>query len=72
MKNVNVIECEVYSRVCGYMRPLISWNIGKQAEFEDRHFFNLPSNSVNYKGNKDLDPDLINILDYQPSQQQTL
>ena len=27
---------EVYSRPCGYLRPVSNWNDGKQAEFEDR------------------------------------
>lgn len=25
--------CEVFSRVCGYLRPVQSWNKGKQEEF---------------------------------------
>jgi len=29
-------KCEVYSRVCGYLRPVTQWNIGKQSEFSDR------------------------------------
>jgi ribonucleoside-triphosphate reductase len=33
------IECEVYSRVCGYLRPTKQWNDGKQSEFEDRKEF---------------------------------
>jgi len=28
--------CEVYSRVCGYIRPTSQWNDGKQQEFADR------------------------------------
>ena len=28
--------CEVYSRVCGYYRPVVNWNVGKQEEFGDR------------------------------------
>lgn len=27
---------DVYSRVVGYMRPISSWNPGKQQEFADR------------------------------------
>ena len=27
---------EVYSRVCGYHRPVCNWNRGKKEEFEDR------------------------------------
>lgn len=34
-------ECEVYSRVVGYLRPVKQWNDGKQAEFKDREMFNL-------------------------------
>lgn len=26
-------HCEVYSRVCGYLRPVQNWNKGKQEEF---------------------------------------
>ena len=32
-------ECEVYSRVVGYLRPVQSWNNGKQAEWEVRKTF---------------------------------
>lgn len=32
-------ECEVYSRVVGYMRPVKQWNDGKQAEFSIRATF---------------------------------
>ena len=34
-------ECEVYSRVVGYFRPVKQWNNGKQEEFEDRKMFVL-------------------------------
>lgn len=29
-------QCEIYSRVCGYFRPVANWNKGKKQEFEDR------------------------------------
>jgi hypothetical protein len=32
-------ECEVYSRVVGYLRPVAQWNDGKQAEFGQRRTF---------------------------------
>lgn len=32
-------ECEVYSRIVGYMRPVKQWNSGKQEEFKDRKLF---------------------------------
>ena len=38
MKKIEIkkVPCEVYSRVVGYMRPVKSWNKGKQQEFADR------------------------------------
>jgi hypothetical protein len=35
----NYRDCEVYSRVCGYLRPVKQWNGGKQSEFRDRSKF---------------------------------
>lgn len=32
-------SCEVYSRVCGFLRPVESWNVGKQEEFRDRKIY---------------------------------
>jgi anaerobic ribonucleoside-triphosphate reductase len=32
-------ECEVYSRVVGYLRPVKQWNRGKQEEFKMRRMF---------------------------------
>ena len=29
-------ECEVYSRIVGYFRPVQNWNIGKKEEFKHR------------------------------------
>ena len=34
-------ECEVYSRVVGYLRPVSQWNRGKQREFTDRKTFDM-------------------------------
>ena len=34
-------ECEVYSRVVGYLRPVNQWNRGKQQEFADRKTFDM-------------------------------
>lgn len=36
--------CEIYSRVVGYIRPVDSWNIGKQSEYSDRKEFNKYKN----------------------------
>ncbi len=35
-------ECEVYSRIVGYLRPVSQWNAGKQAEFLLRKTYNVP------------------------------
>lgn len=32
-------RCEIVSRICGYLRPVRQWNIGKQSEFCDRKMF---------------------------------
>ena len=37
----NYQECEVYSRVVGYLRPVKQWNPGKQAEHNDRANFKM-------------------------------
>jgi len=34
-------ECEIYSRVVGYLRPINQWNKGKQQEFTDRKTFDM-------------------------------
>ena len=35
----NFQDCEVYSRVVGYLRPVGQWNDAKSAEFQDRQTF---------------------------------
>lgn len=32
-------RCEIWTRVMGYHRPVSSFNVGKQGEFEERRFF---------------------------------
>lgn len=39
MEEVHGSKCEVYSRVCGYLRPVQSYNKGKQEEFALRSKF---------------------------------
>jgi ribonucleoside-triphosphate reductase len=34
-------DCEVYSRVVGYLRPVQQWNEGKKAEFDLRKTFKI-------------------------------
>lgn len=33
------MKTELYSRVCGYHRPVSNWNEGKKSEFKDRKTF---------------------------------
>lgn len=33
-------ECEVYSRVVGYLRPVKGWNVGKREEYKMRKLYN--------------------------------
>jgi len=33
------IQCEVYSRIVGYYRPIQNWNKGKKQEFQERKEF---------------------------------
>lgn len=37
-------DCEVYSRVVGYIRPVQQWNKGKKKEFQDRTEFVIAEN----------------------------
>ena len=34
-------KCEIYSRVCGYFRPVANWNQGKKAEFAERKTYKV-------------------------------
>jgi anaerobic ribonucleoside-triphosphate reductase len=36
LANVKGSECEVYSRIVGYFRPVKQWNNGKQEEYVQR------------------------------------
>jgi ribonucleoside-triphosphate reductase len=41
LENVKGTECEIYSRIVGYFRPVKQWNDGKQEEFKDRKNFEI-------------------------------
>jgi len=41
----NFQECEVYSRVVGYIRPVQQWHKGKKQEFEERKEFKVSEKS---------------------------
>ena len=40
-------RCEVWTRVMGYHRPMASFNVGKQGEFNARSYFSEPGPAVN-------------------------
>lgn len=42
----NYQDCEVYSRVVGYLRPINQWNDAKYAEFNDRKMYDYSIRSV--------------------------
>ena len=41
------MKTEVYSRVCGYHRPVKQWNKGKKEEFQDRQVYQSGSRRKN-------------------------
>jgi ribonucleoside-triphosphate reductase len=41
----NFRECEVYSRVVGYIRPVQQWHKGKKQEYSERLEYNAPGSS---------------------------
>lgn len=41
-------ETEVYSRVCGYHRPVKNWNKGKREEFKERVVYRIDEELKKY------------------------
>jgi ribonucleoside-triphosphate reductase len=39
-------KTEIYSRVCGYFRPISNWNKGKKSEFNDRKSYTVPETVI--------------------------
>ncbi len=40
--------CEIWTRVMGYIRPIDSFNTGKQGEYKERVCFKEPADSEAY------------------------
>jgi hypothetical protein len=38
---ISPTKCEVFTRVCGYLRPIQGFNPGKKEEFNDRKTYNI-------------------------------
>ena len=57
-------NCEVYSRVVGYFRPVGNWNIGKKEEFSQRvEFDNAKALSRQFESpiKEIIDEDIVKI-----------
>jgi anaerobic ribonucleoside-triphosphate reductase len=39
LANMIIQQCEVYSRVCGYYRPVSQWNVGQQERWSEQVFY---------------------------------
>ena len=46
-KSMKRTPCEVYSRVCGYLRPVNNWNDAKKSEFYDRKNYKVAEENEN-------------------------
>ena len=40
------IECEVWSRPCGFFSPVDKWNAGKRAEFAERKVYDVTTSLI--------------------------
>ena len=52
-------KCEVYSRVCGYFRPVSNWNKGKKEEFKDRKTFEINSKTIDKYYNPQMGVEIV-------------
>lgn len=41
LENVKGTECEIYTRIVGYYRPVDKWNTGKRDEYNQRVEFEV-------------------------------
>jgi ribonucleoside-triphosphate reductase len=44
-------KTEVYSRVCGYFRPVAQWNKGAKERFKEMKYFKMPQTTNQEKEN---------------------
>ena len=56
------LPTEVYSRVCGYLRPVAQWNPGKKAEYSEREPFRDAQITVDGESLADLAAMALNHL----------
>jgi len=43
-------QCEIYTRVMGYMRPASQFNTGKKSEFYSRQYFDVDLTNASFNG----------------------
>lgn len=46
-------DCEVWSRIVGYFRPVDQWNKGKKSEYADRKEYAIPANCIAENGQQE-------------------
>ena len=56
------VPCEVYSRIVGFLRPIQSWNIGKQQEWKDRVTFDREA-MLSHPLVKDVEPTPVVVVE---------
>ena len=44
-------KCEIWTRVMGYFRPTMSFNVGKLSEFKERVYFSESKAKQDVEGN---------------------
>lgn len=54
MKDVKGSDCQVYSRVCGYLRPVQAFNVGKKEEYQHRKLYDVGNGSEAHKTANEL------------------
>ncbi len=52
-------ECEIYSRIVGYLRPVSHWNAGKQSEFAIRKMYSIIPTYIRSTNNENRRPTQI-------------
>jgi len=55
------LECEIWTRVMGYFRPVSQFNIGKKGEYKERVFYDAEKASTNFLEIKELEENNLKI-----------
>lgn len=60
------LKTEVYSRVCGYHRPVSNWNEGKREEFKDRKTFKIAGRAEPRRDGVQVLPPVLAVVERRP------